>query len=116
MSTGIPNIFPYRLSYGLSESNAYQTGKWVEGTLIKDATLSLPGKKALLKSDSEYEVVLVEAKESSVDRLKRGGKNGILGKRKIKRFHIVADRHRNKRRRFGLRFNLIAGLCNFELA
>ena len=34
----------------------------------------------------------------------------------IKRFKIVADRYRNRRKRFGLRFNLIAGICNFEIA
>jgi hypothetical protein len=33
----------------------------------------------------------------------------------IKRFKIVSDRYRNRRRRFGLRFNLIAGIYNFEL-
>lgn len=33
----------------------------------------------------------------------------------IKRFKIVADRYRNRRKRFGLRFNLISGIHNFEL-
>jgi len=33
----------------------------------------------------------------------------------IKRFKIVSDRYRNRRKRFGLRFNLISGICNFEL-
>lgn len=33
----------------------------------------------------------------------------------IKRFKIIADKYRNRRKRFGLRFNLIAGLYNFEL-
>ena len=33
----------------------------------------------------------------------------------VKRFKILADRYRNRRKRFGLRFNLIAGVCNFEL-
>lgn len=33
----------------------------------------------------------------------------------IKRFKIVADKYRNRRKRFGLRFNLIAGIYNFEL-
>lgn len=33
----------------------------------------------------------------------------------VKRFKIVADTYRNRRRRFGLRFNLIAGIYNFEL-
>ena len=32
----------------------------------------------------------------------------------IKRFRIAAERYRNRRKRFGLRFNLICGLCNFD--
>jgi hypothetical protein len=32
----------------------------------------------------------------------------------IKRFKIVSDRYRNRRKRFSLRFNLIAGICNYE--
>ena len=32
-------------SYGLSESNVYQTIKWIENVLIKEGTFSLPGKK-----------------------------------------------------------------------
>ena len=32
----------------------------------------------------------------------------------IKRFKILADRYRNRRKRFGLRFNLICGICNFD--
>jgi len=34
----------------------------------------------------------------------------------VKRFKILADRYRNRRKRFGLRFNLISGICNFDLA
>ncbi len=33
----------------------------------------------------------------------------------LKRFKIVNDKYRNRRKRFGLRFNLIAGIYNFEL-
>lgn len=33
----------------------------------------------------------------------------------IKRFKIISDRYRNRRKRFGLRVNLIAGIYNFEL-
>lgn len=32
----------------------------------------------------------------------------------LKRFKIIADRYRNRRKRFGLRFNLIAGIYNYE--
>ncbi|SPM45443.1 IS5 family transposase ISOt6 [Orientia tsutsugamushi] len=33
----------------------------------------------------------------------------------LKRFKIIADKYRNRRKRFGLRFNLISGIYNFEL-
>ena len=33
----------------------------------------------------------------------------------LKRFKIISDRYRNRRKRFGLRFNLIAGIYNFEI-
>lgn len=33
----------------------------------------------------------------------------------LKRFKIISDKYRNRRKRFGLRFNLIAGIYNLEL-
>ncbi len=33
----------------------------------------------------------------------------------IKRFKIISDRYRNRRKRFGLRCNLIAGIDNYEI-
>ena len=61
-------------SYGLSESNVYQTVKWIEDVLIKDGTFSLPGKKALLDEEAEYEVILPDATETPIERPKRGRK------------------------------------------
>jgi len=37
----------------------------------------------------------------------------VIGK--LKRFKIISDRYRNRRHRFGLRFNLIASIYNYEL-
>jgi hypothetical protein len=34
---------------------------------------------------------------------------------KLKVFRILQERYRNRRRRFGLRLNLIAGIYNYEL-
>ena len=48
-------------SYDISESNLYRGFRWVEDTLIKNRTVSLPDRKALLKSDVEYEVILVDS-------------------------------------------------------
>ena len=58
-------------SYDLSESACYRSCRWVEDTLIKSSRFSLPGKKALLKSDVEFEVVLIDAAESPIERAKK---------------------------------------------
>lgn len=58
-------------SYGLSESACYRACKWVEDTLIKSRQFSLPGKKELLKRDMEYEVILIDASETSIERPKK---------------------------------------------
>lgn len=58
-------------SYGISESTAYKTIKWVEDTLIKHPDFALPGRKALLKSDMQYSVVLIDATESPIERPKK---------------------------------------------
>jgi transposase len=59
-------------SYGISESSCYKGIKWIEDTLIKHPDFALPGRKALLKSDMEYEVVLIDATETPIERPKKG--------------------------------------------
>jgi len=34
----------------------------------------------------------------------------------LKRFKILSERYRNRRKRFGLRFNLLDGICNFDFS
>ena len=68
-------------SYGISESTAYDTIKWIENTLIKNPDFALPGKKALLKSDTEFEVVLIDATETPIERPKKD-KSTIIQARK----------------------------------
>ena len=59
-------------SYGISESSCYKGIKWIEDTLIKHPDFALPGRKALLKNDMEYEVVLIDATETPIERPKKG--------------------------------------------
>ena len=69
-------------SYGVSESSTYKTIRWVENTLIKHPDFALPGRKALLKSDIEYDVVLIDATETPIERPKKSKGIFIQGKRK----------------------------------
>ena len=69
-------------SYGISESACYRNISWVENTLIKSGKFSLPGRKALLRSDVEYEVVLIDATESPIERPKKNKNTSIREKRR----------------------------------
>jgi hypothetical protein len=69
-------------SYGISESACYRNIRWIEDTLIKDGQFSLPGRKALLKSDVEYEVVLIDATETPIERPKKNKDTFIPAKRR----------------------------------
>ena len=68
--------------YGISESYAYKLIRWAEDTLIKSKLFSLPGRKALLKSGVEYEVVLFDATETPIERPKKNKNTFIQEKRK----------------------------------
>lgn len=58
-------------SYGVSESTAYKIVKWIEDTLVKHPDFALPGRKALVKNDMVYEMILVDATESPIERPKK---------------------------------------------
>jgi hypothetical protein len=68
-------------SYGVSESTAFKIIRWVEDVLIKHPDFRLPGKKELLKSDNEFQVILVDATECPVERPKKNRKSIIQEKR-----------------------------------
>jgi len=68
-------------SFGLAESNTQRSIKWIEDVLIKDGTFALPGKKALLQSDAQFEAVLIDATESPIERPKKDSGETIPAKR-----------------------------------
>lgn len=69
-------------SYGVSESSAFYTIRWVEDTLVKHPDFALPGRKALHKSDMQYEVILVDATETPIERPKKKAEALLFGQEK----------------------------------
>lgn len=57
-------------------------GQRTEDTLIKSKVFSLPGRKALVKSDVQYEVILIDATETPIERPKKNKNIIIQEKRK----------------------------------
>jgi len=58
-------------TYGVSEATVCRTIRQVESVLIQDKRFHLPGKKALLQSDTVFEVILIDATESPCERPKK---------------------------------------------
>lgn len=67
--------------FEVGEATVCDTIRWVEDTLIKSGSFSLPGKKILLE-DTSIEVVLVDVTECPVERPQKNKENGIPAKRK----------------------------------
>ena len=122
-----------RKSDGLIVCLAFASGKTYDFRLFKESlTRFLTGAKLLLDSGYQgmgklrgnYELPKKKAKKSPLGAEGKRGNRELSGARAcnghaiglVKRFRILAERYRSRRRRFGLRFSLIAGICNFELA
>lgn len=71
------------VGFELSESQIFRIVKWVENVLIKDGTFSLPGKKALLDEKAGYDIVLLDASESPIERPKKDKSIGTPAKRNV---------------------------------
>lgn len=55
-------------SYQINESTAIRISHWVEDVLSKCKEFSLPSKRALQKSNMEFEVFVVDATETEIER------------------------------------------------
>lgn len=73
--------FHVAASYQISESACYRNIRWIEDVLIKHSDFALPGRKALLKSDVEYDVILIDVTETPIERPKKN-KSAITQERK----------------------------------
>ena len=112
-------------------SLAFAKGKVHDFQLFKNSKMHLRS-GAQLTADSGYQGITklhansILPKKSSKNQplSKQDRKQGRSISRKpiavehvsalVKRFRILSERYRNRRKRFSIRFPLIAGICNFE--
>jgi len=110
----------------------FANGRRHDFRIFKESRLKING-KITVRADSGYIGIdkihknsLLPRKSSKKNPLSRKDKRNnkklsrqrvfiehVIGKIKI--FKILSDRYRNRRKRFELRFKLIAGIYNFEL-
>lgn len=55
-------------AYGISESAAYRNIKWCENTLAKSKIFCLPGRKSVVASERAFDVILIDATETPIER------------------------------------------------
>jgi len=58
-------------TYGISESAAYRNIKWCENALAKSKAFRLPGRKAVVASEQAFDIVLIDATETPIERPKK---------------------------------------------
>lgn len=55
-------------TYGISEASVCRTIQKVETCLIESGQFTLPGKKSLRETDTEIEIILIDATEQAIER------------------------------------------------
>ena len=74
-------MFHIGITYGITESAVCKIIQDTESKLINDTRFHLPGKKALLRSENTFEVVLIDVAESPIERPKKNNATIIAEKR-----------------------------------
>ena len=110
---------------------AFANGKKHDFQLFKDSCVHVRP-ETLLEADTGYQGLLQlhahsllpkkRSKKHPLTKQQRKENQKISSRRIfvehairfVKRFHILSERYRNRRKRFALRFSLIAGICNFD--
>ncbi len=70
-------------TYGLSESAICRTLQAVETALLRSGEFTLPGKKALTKSDIVFEVLVMDATECPVERPQKSKRTATAARKSV---------------------------------
>jgi hypothetical protein len=74
--------FHIGVDYGVDESRVCRISQKIENILIKCKKFHLPGKKEFRKTDVDFEIILVDATESPVERPKKNKENFIAERKR----------------------------------
>ena len=94
-------------SSALAPDTTAQTDTGYQGTQHLHANTELPKKKSKKHPLSQQD----KRNNQRISRERVVNEHAIGA---LKRFKIIADKYCNRRKRFGLRFNLLAGIYNLE--
>jgi hypothetical protein len=69
-------------SYNISEAQCWRIVTDIEKRLLTSNLFHLPGKKKLLSSDIEWEAIVIDASEHSIERPKKNNVSTILARKR----------------------------------
>ena len=72
-------------SRGVSETRIWEIIGEGEDVLIKSKKSTLPGRKALLRSDMQFEVIMIDATETPIERPKKSRNSGTPARKSATR-------------------------------
>ena len=67
--------------YGVHKQRISEAVEWVEQTLIKDGTFSLPSKRELVKENSSVSIAIIDVTECETERPKHNQKKSYSSKK-----------------------------------
>ncbi len=79
------SMFHISQTYGVSEPTVHRTIHKMERALMDSGQFRLPGKKALLEPEMEWEVILVDATETAVERPQKNKSASTAGRKSATR-------------------------------
>lgn len=110
---------------GYGKMHDFRLFKKSKSHVAKEALIAVDsGYQGLQKIHANTELPKKRSKKNPLTKADKINNRNISAKRVlnenvigvVKRFRIIAERYRNRRKRFNLRFNLIAGIYNFEVS
>ncbi len=74
-------FFHISITYGISEAQCWRIVRKLEDLLLKSKLFHLPGKKQLLDTTNNWEVVVIDVGETPIERPKKNSESIIQAKR-----------------------------------
>lgn len=92
-------FYSIAMGYGINETTAIRASHWVENILSKCSEFKLPSKRRIVESDMDYEVFVVDATETPIERPMIKNKEYTKDKKQTENEEQIKDRKQNKNKR-----------------
>lgn len=121
---GVKNLKILKTNFSNGKKHDFRLFKESKPLLSKDILIQADtGYQGIQKIHQKSDIPFKRKRDTALSKEEKQHNHSLASKRifvehvigMLKRFKVISERYRNRRRRFGLRFNLIAGIYNYEI-